>query len=302
MKGIIYKYTNLINDKIYIGQTIRPLEIRHKRHLVDSKTDDLYFHRALQKYGVENFKLEIIEEVEVDLLDEREKYWIKECNSHYLNGIGYNMTEGGRWGNAPRKLSDDAIKEIQDLLLNSNCLLIEICKEYDVSLSCISDINTGRTWRNDYYTYPIRKQSSPRKDLSLSQTLEIIDQLKNTNLSIKELSKLYNIYEYTVGSINRGELVICKALNYDFPIRKSYTESTYNNKLEEKDIEEIIRLFLFESKTQLDIANMYNLHKETIGYILRGKAWKEFTNQYVFPMSKHRKENIKIWNINHGIV
>lgn len=144
--GIIYKYTNKINNKIYIGQTIRPLEVRHKRHLKDSEHDNLYFHRALRKYGEENFTLEVIEDnIEKDKLDEREIYWIKYYNSFYLNGKGYNMTEGGKWGNAPRKLSDKDIKDIQKLLIDTEIPLTDIGYEYDVSLSCISDINIGRT-------------------------------------------------------------------------------------------------------------------------------------------------------------
>ena len=54
--GKIYKYTNLINNKIYIGQTIQPLEERHKKH-ISQLNDNTYFHRAIKKYGIENFYL-----------------------------------------------------------------------------------------------------------------------------------------------------------------------------------------------------------------------------------------------------
>lgn len=54
--GIIYKVTNEINDKVYIGQTIRDLEKRKKSHILQSQRgSSYYFHRALVKYGVSTF-------------------------------------------------------------------------------------------------------------------------------------------------------------------------------------------------------------------------------------------------------
>lgn len=61
MTGLIYKYTNKINGKIYIGQTKQQLEIRHYKHLTQLN-DNTYFHRAIKKYGINNFILEIIED------------------------------------------------------------------------------------------------------------------------------------------------------------------------------------------------------------------------------------------------
>lgn len=93
IQGIIYKWTNTINGKVYIGQTVRP-EIRYKRHLDDAfKNDSQYhFHRALRKYGTDAFTYEVIETVPVAELDEKEVYWIAYYDS-YRNG--YNSTEGG---------------------------------------------------------------------------------------------------------------------------------------------------------------------------------------------------------------
>ena len=58
----IYKFTNKINNKTYIGQS-KSIETRYKRHLYDAnKGSKTIFHRALIKYGIENFTFEIIEE------------------------------------------------------------------------------------------------------------------------------------------------------------------------------------------------------------------------------------------------
>jgi group I intron endonuclease len=57
---LIYKITNLINNKIYIGKTIRTVELRWQEHIRDSKTGKTPLYLAMQKYGINNFKIEII--------------------------------------------------------------------------------------------------------------------------------------------------------------------------------------------------------------------------------------------------
>ena len=63
--GYIYKITNLINNKLYIGQTTKSLEWRWLKHQKDSITYkhhlDTKFARAIRKYGVDNFKIELLE-------------------------------------------------------------------------------------------------------------------------------------------------------------------------------------------------------------------------------------------------
>ena len=59
----IYLITNLVNGKWYVGQTIRPLEHRWERHLHVGKRDVKYhLYKSIKKYGVENFKIQKIEE------------------------------------------------------------------------------------------------------------------------------------------------------------------------------------------------------------------------------------------------
>lgn len=98
----IYKITNVNNGMVYVGQTTknRPTDrfTQHKylaNHPEQEKSIS-YLHRAMSKDGVDNFIFEIIEEIEVEdeeLLNEREKFWIKELESLAPNG--YNISEGG---------------------------------------------------------------------------------------------------------------------------------------------------------------------------------------------------------------
>ena len=87
----IYKITNLINNKCYIGQSIH-IERRWKEHLAKT-SHSIYLQYAFAKYGIENFSFEVIEECAVTELDEKEKYWIQYYNSFGDNG--YNLTAGG---------------------------------------------------------------------------------------------------------------------------------------------------------------------------------------------------------------
>jgi len=96
---IIYKHTNKINGKAYIGKTSLSMEERLKQHLDETKdtNNNRLFVKALKKYGVENFESEILENDCIDT-NEREKFFIKKYKTHFVNGYGYNMTDGGDGG------------------------------------------------------------------------------------------------------------------------------------------------------------------------------------------------------------
>lgn len=91
----IYKITNQINGKIYVGQSIN-IEKRWRQHISDTKThkDECYIHRAMRKYGVENFSFEIIEKCSKEELNDREVYWIEYFDSTNREK-GYNYGSGG---------------------------------------------------------------------------------------------------------------------------------------------------------------------------------------------------------------
>lgn len=89
----IYKYTNIIDGKIYIGQTRKSLEERAENG--NNYKGSTHFYNAIQRYGWENFKGEILEEVEtVEEANDREKYYISLYNSTNQD-VGYNITSGG---------------------------------------------------------------------------------------------------------------------------------------------------------------------------------------------------------------
>jgi len=91
MKGVIYCYHCVPTGKKYIGQTIDE-KTRKKKHISDSKTQDLKFYRAVRKHGWENFIYGIISEFDENILNEKEMFYIEIYDS-FENG--YNSTLGG---------------------------------------------------------------------------------------------------------------------------------------------------------------------------------------------------------------
>jgi group I intron endonuclease len=93
--GIIYKATNKINGKSYIGQTVKPLNKRINNHISEAlnEINDFYFHKAIRKYGEENFIWEII--AECNSLEELNIAEIKLIKKYYTFKNGYNLTKGG---------------------------------------------------------------------------------------------------------------------------------------------------------------------------------------------------------------
>ena len=100
--GFIYKITNTITHKIYIGQTTRNLCERWSEHVHESiyphkGVNKTYLHKSIAKYGPDAFIIEQIEEVPDDLLDTQEMFWISEYKSNHRD-YGYNLTSGGSTG------------------------------------------------------------------------------------------------------------------------------------------------------------------------------------------------------------
>jgi len=111
---IIYCIKNKINGKCYIGQTVGNLEKRIKRHLKEKGCPLIY--RALNKYGLENFEINIIEITHsIEELNQLEIFYIKKYNS--LNPNGYNMTTGGLGGSKPH--TEESKEKIRKGLLGN---------------------------------------------------------------------------------------------------------------------------------------------------------------------------------------
>jgi group I intron endonuclease len=113
--GTVYCITNLVNGKKYIGQTILRVEDRWQEHKNHSRIYDYPIYRAMRKYGVESFCLEIVDSAKTrDELDQKERSWIKSMQTLLPNG--YNAIDGppGKStgvSEVTRKMLSDKMKE-----------------------------------------------------------------------------------------------------------------------------------------------------------------------------------------------
>lgn len=222
MKKAIYKITNLINGKVYIGQSIHPNK-RWLEHCTQahSKNDNFPIHLAINKYGKENFTFEILEWC--DNYDEREKELI--AYYHSLLPNGYNVLDGSSHNpvmygeDHPRNtLSNIQVQHIITELQLNQLSDIEIAKKYNTTAKIVADINHGITHIQSNISYPIRIRKGRTGGIDINIRLNIINDLKYTNLSYTQLAQKYNVSKGMIGHINYGRYNPIEDI--DYPIRR----------------------------------------------------------------------------------
>jgi group I intron endonuclease len=113
----IYKCTNLVNGKTYIGFTQKPLSVRIREHISSSKNGSNYLlHKAIRKYGFYSFQWETIYESleQNSTLNTMENHFIMENKSYYETGLGYNMTFGGQGGMTNKKHTEETKQKLKN--------------------------------------------------------------------------------------------------------------------------------------------------------------------------------------------
>lgn len=220
----IYKITNLVNQKVYIGKS-KNIRERWNAHIRDSNvSEDKWvanirgvntpLHRAIRKYGTNNFAFEIIEECPEPALNDREKYWIKYYNT-FRTENGYNCTLGGDGyvcggdENAPSsKLTQKQVDFIKEKLKDK--WSAKQIQEYipQASLYTISNINCGRQWIDEQEEYPLSRYGNKRK-FSDEEVICIRKEYQQGKTQ-KELSAKYGVsltaLAYIVQGVSYSEL------------------------------------------------------------------------------------------------
>lgn len=226
----IYKITNLINGKCYIGQSVQ-IEKRfeqHKRNF-DNKNEKTYnskFYRAIRKYGLENFSFEILEECNQKDLNNKEIYWIKFFDSF---NNGYNLTLGGENGVKVNR------KELEDYFLKHSPKIKDIAKHFNITRDTASRILHSYGYASPIYISNEKEEkicqyylSNPRYSLLDVSNEFNIDRdtasrvLKRNNIEVRKLSanslrndKKIIIYNIDGNFIKENSLFNVKEWLYD---------------------------------------------------------------------------------------
>lgn len=201
---IIYKITNKINNKVYIGLTTSTLEYKWSRHITESKNHNntKHLYKSMRKYGLNNFKIEQIDETDdfhkMGLL---ERKYIKDYNSTDPMK-GYNLTAGGEKnqydGNPQAKLKEDDVIKIREIY-NSRTMSQKECwrKYYSwMSFSGFSKVWEGCTWvglHSDVYT----KENLEWHKKQVSLPGEKNGNALFTNMEVMEIRKYYVTHTLT---------------------------------------------------------------------------------------------------------
>ena len=309
----IYKIENLINNKVYIGQS-RDIKKRWREHMreLNNKTHrNQHLISAWHKYGFENFSFEILEECDEEILNSREVYWMNYYNSLDKN-YGYNLMEENPDGT--RKQSKESVIK-RNTNENGECTLVKdeevirikklYSQGYDIDfiLSVIDNkfinynkinsivnlnsyINIGTEYNNKLYELKIEyNYFYPSYENIKNLKLDIIN-LNNTYISI---SKKYNLSKHMICKIAKLELYknICDDLNDDvynsYNIRKNRVTKPKINKertfLSDKDIISI-KQKLINGNTNKELAKEYNVNQSVISNIKMLKDHTEIGYEY----------------------
>lgn len=188
----VYKLTNKINNKCYVGKSNNPAT-RLVRHFSTAKTGYdkshkyRYIHRAIAKYGKENFVFEIIETCESEeLAYKRECYWIETLKSNEPV-YGYNLNAGGLGGKSPNA---DVRQRISRTLTGRTVTLGGLLRKLHKIFLFIPNYSeifkpTSEIKRED----ECRRMLEP---LNIQKVRKLNDDAKRTILQLNELSCLYN--------------------------------------------------------------------------------------------------------------
>lgn len=285
----IYKYTNKINGKVYIGQT-NNLQKRFNGHKSEafnpkSKSYNLPFHCAIRKYGIKNFIYEVLEEIEdgesQDFINDREIFFIDFYHSLTTEN-GYNLTVGGDGCPKPpltyeEKLSrsklftGDEIKDIQQRLLNDEEFddIEEIYKP-KLKRTFLVNINTGTNFYNPDFNYPLKKNA--RSKFSQKEIRAIKDRIKSGE-KYSSIQKDFNIK-------SAGFLSMINTGKYFYSNEDTYPLCDKNRKAgNEVWINGIIKDILETKMSLSEIAKKWEKSYATVKNINSGRS--------------HKKENLK---------
>lgn len=240
-KSGIYKITNTLNGKVYIGKSVDLSQrwFSHKSYLKSGKHFNKHLQRAWNKYGEKSLVFEIVEYCDESEVEQREIFWIKDYNS-FKNG--YNLTLGGEGctGRIVTEIHRERLRE-SNLGKQSRC-----------------------GWKHSDITKHKISQKHKGKKLTCEQKSVLLESRKGKSLTEDHKRR---ISEYRTGKRFTEE-------QKSEMSKLHQGESNGSSKLKDEDVREI-KLLIKSSQILLkDIAKMFNISRQTISMINKNKIWK----------------------------
>jgi len=242
---IIYLVENLINHKVYIGQSVESLGIRRGNHIRTARqyakgklTYHSRFYAALNKYGADKFVFHVLDEAKnIDELNEKEIAWIRVFNSRNSN-FGYNIQGGGF---AKGRMAEETKKKIS--LANQG-------KH--------SGPKSGM-----YGKIPPNKTFTPEIELEIYKKYA-------TTCSQRALAKEYNVHQTTITNIVKR-------------IEKTHNYSAVSKSRAKLSNEQQLNIFAEygANVSKQDLAKAHNVSKRTINRILQDISHKKLGTNFI---------------------
>lgn len=236
----IYKITNNLNKKCYIGETLRPIEVRWKQHQQRSKDENNteYLYNAIRKYGIENFTIEEIETCPDENRFERETYYILMLDTMAPNGYNLVLSQNGQ------------TKDIKDKLLklwSEGLLITEIAKEIKLNI---------KTTRYYLYNNGITKEQilerrdalAGRRSRKPVRQYDLEGNFIQDFLSASEAGRVLNLNHASISKACKGSLLTYKNFIWQYE--------------EQDNVDEIIKLIRIKRKTGINEKKIVKLNDQ----------------------------------------
>lgn len=267
--GSIYKIENLVNGKVYIGQTIRKYERRmyeHRRKLRKGTHCNILLQNAYDKYGEKSFKTSKIIECDIDELDKLETELI---SMYCEDNLSYNLASGGNINKTLHELTKQKLSKITKELgwVGSNhprarkviCIstdkiygsITEASDELEMSASSVwqvcAGINVSTRGKDDrYYQFAYYEEGEKyelKKEINSSKTMRVLcvntgelfdspsDAGRKTNVNIMHIAKCCRGIKKHAGKMENGDYMVwVYEKDYDINIEYSFKRTITHSK------------------------------------------------------------------------
>lgn len=302
MIGYVYLSTCVVTNKVYVGITIQKFYKRRCEHIKVSfnsndKAYNHHFHRAIRKYGKENFKWEVLEtikkETREELIQELKRLEIKYIKKYNSKQNGYNSTDGGDSSCIECKrikiYSDNG--ELLEIMNNA----AEVSNKYKIPKNTIWSIcgkfSYYTKWRNKRIIFRYEDDNITKEDLEKIQSINYDNYITQYDLcgniinrfdSISDASKILNLNRSRITDCcsSKTSFVLINGIRYIFKYRDNYPtkdELDYVNSIKSDPkvkviaIDSVTNEIIGTFDSQSDAAKELNVRKNNISEVCSGK-------------------------------